>query len=321
MRMRSAGFRADVRDMGTVLSQALPALAKSLSAGGAAEDLLRALTEHTPVGVFLSDTDGSCRYVNRRWCELAGVGPEKALGDGWAAAIHPDDRDRVEREWAAAAGEERDSVISYRFRRPDGTVSWIDGYASAFHGENGRLVGWVGACLDVTSHRREHLRLRLQAETDPLTGLPNRRAFDELLEAALTELARGGEPVGVVILDVDHFKDVNDTHGHRAGDETLIAVAGKLGERLRRTDVAARVGGDEFAILVREDDPSLVGDHLVAALRTLDLASGTITASAGAALARPGDSAETLLAAADGALYEAKQRGRDRVEPAAILAA
>ena len=117
-------------------------------------EILRALTGHTPVGIFVSDADGACIYVNDRWCELAGLRRENALGDGWAAALHPDDADRVRAEWAQAANGERDSVAEYRFLRPDGEVRWIQGFAAARRDPSGEVVGWVGTCLDLTVRKQ-----------------------------------------------------------------------------------------------------------------------------------------------------------------------
>jgi PAS domain S-box-containing protein len=113
-------------------------------------EILRALTKHTPVGIFVSDVDGSCVLVNDRWCELAGLSRDQALGDGWADAIHPDDVERVTSEWADAAGAERDSIAEYRFLRPDGSVIWVQGFASARRDESGHVTGWVGTIVDLT---------------------------------------------------------------------------------------------------------------------------------------------------------------------------
>lgn len=312
--------------METPLSHALPSLSDSLAPGGAAEDLLRALTEHTPVGVFLSDASGACRFVNGRWCELTGLTPERAMGDGWTAALHPDDAERVRREWIEAANEQRDSIISYRFRRPNGSVVWIDGYASAFRDRQGRLAGWIGACLDVTSHRRTETELRSQANTDTLTGLPNRRAFEELLELALTDAARGGDPASLILVDIDHFKQINDTHGHLAGDEVLAAVARIIRGRLRQRDIAARIGGDEFAVIARTGSPETLASQILVAIRSETKLDGNrplpITASAGIATSTEATTQpRAFVEAADHALYRAKQRGRDRAESSLHIAA
>ena len=268
------------------------------------------MTAHTPVGIFLSDERGGCRFVNGRWCELTGLSPEQAAGDGWAQALHPEDRERVAAEWKRAADEGRDSVISYRFLRADGRVVWIDGYASAFHDADGRLAGWVGACLDVSAHRRTQTELWTQAHTDALTGLPNRRALDALLADGLE---RGAQ--SLIMIDLDHFKRINDRHGHPAGDRVLVRVAETLRKRLRRSDIAVRLGGDEFAVLVDLDDPIPLARELLRAIRAIRIdCHGTeiaVTASAGSASGdRTGN--RGLIEAADHALYRAKHAGRNR---------
>ncbi len=138
---------------------------------GSTPELLKALTAHTPVGVFVSDRDGACVYVNERWCELTGLSSPEALGDGWSATLHPDDRERVAAEWAAASAEGRDSVVEYRFLRPDGSVTWVKGYASAVYGAEG-LLGWVGSLLELTEYRAAMQALSTERETF-------RAAFDD----------------------------------------------------------------------------------------------------------------------------------------------
>jgi diguanylate cyclase (GGDEF)-like protein/PAS domain S-box-containing protein len=299
--------------MEKLLSRALPELAGSITAGGAAENLLRAVTEHTPVGIFLSDEHGSCRFVNARWCELAGLTQDQAAGDGWAQALHPDDCERVAKEWQQAAVEGRDSIISYRFQRRDGHVVWIDGYASAFYDVEGKHTGWIGACMDVSAHRRTQADLWTQAHTDPLTGLPNRRALDELLSPD------GGldrSKLSLVLIDLDHFKEINDTYGHPVGDQVLIAVADALRSRVRDSDFPIRLGGDEFAVLVRTNQPIPLVKDLLSAIRAVRITCGdstiAVTASAGTAAMSERDASDfNLFETADHALYRAKRQGRD----------
>jgi PAS domain S-box-containing protein len=135
-----------------------------------ADEMVRALTADTPYGIFRSDAEGGCLYVNQRWCELSGLAVEEALGDGWIAALHPDDRERVLGEWSDAATSGRDSIVEYRFRRPDGGVSWIEGYATALHDEQGAVSGWVGTCLDLTARKQAERELERLANYDPLTS-------------------------------------------------------------------------------------------------------------------------------------------------------
>ncbi len=539
----------------------------------AGEDVIGVLAAHTPVGIFVSDVEGKAVYVNERWCELAGMSPDEALGDGWRAALHQDDAQQVNPEWDAAAEAGRDSVAEYRFVRPDGSVSWIEGYASALHDNDGQLLGWVGTCLDLTArkeaeeqfrrafdeapigmalvspggrwlqvnvalcrllgyqadeltemtfmdvtHRDDleaslaHSRRQLEGETDsaaiqkrfvrrdggsvwvsmtstlvrdtrggpshfvaqvedvtervlaqkalreaeerfrrafddapigmallgldgrwqrvnsklceitghgedallgrtfaeithpddvsgnteglerlvsgqlpvlvvekrylrpdgktvwvrvssslvrdadgapahvvaqiedisdrrrtehrlkeladhdPLTGLLNRRRLDEELRTTLLRIRRHGGRAALLLFDIDRFKTVNDSFGHKAGDDVLCALAGILRGRLRATDVVARLGGDEFAVLLFEaspEDARRVADELAASIRAMRVPREgghvSITVSAGVVLLDPqttGDEDEALVAA-DRALYTAKRDGRDRVALAA----
>ncbi len=129
-----------------------------------AHEMLRALTAHAPYGIFRSNIEGACEYVNERWCDLAGLSYEQALGDGWKAALHPDDAERVLGEWAQASEEGRDSIVEYRFRRPDGRIAWIEGFATALHNDRGELTGWLGTCLDLTARKLVDEELRVAGE-------------------------------------------------------------------------------------------------------------------------------------------------------------
>ncbi len=548
----------------------------------APEAIFRSLAHHTPVGIFVSNADGRCEYVNGRWCELTGLTPEQALGDGWAAAIHPDDAARVRAEWAEASQAGRDSIVEYRFLRPDGTTCWIQGFAAAHRDENGVIAGWVGTCLDLTArieaeealldsserfrvafdnapigvalltpdgrwfhvnsalcellgytaeelyqrtfqeithpedlevnldrnrqqlaggewekriekryirsdgeavwvalsnevvfdpdgnplyfvahiedvtHRRQtegalrdaeerfrrafedapigmslvacdgrflrvnrtlseitgysteellarsfqdithpddlgadldqaerlladeirayqmekryrradgsivwvmisvslvrdgsgqplyfvaqieditarrHAAEELQdlADHDWLTGLLNRRRFTEELQRELKRLARRPDrTAALLILDVDRFKDVNDSLGHRAGDEVLRSVAETLLRRLRASDVVSRIGGDEFAALVvdlnDDDEARTIADDIADAIRSQTILTpvGTtdITVSIGVVAlgAHHAGHEDQALITADNAMYQAKRNGRNQIALAA----
>jgi two-component system CheB/CheR fusion protein len=131
------------------------------------------LLDFAPVGIFETDAEGNCLYVNRRWCELAGMAPEQAMGTGWVAALHPDDRERVRREWYDAAAAGREFVSEYRFRTPDGRVTWLQGSAAGVRDESGNIAGFAGTLNDITDRRRAELELRaaraqLQYVTDTM---------------------------------------------------------------------------------------------------------------------------------------------------------
>jgi PAS domain S-box-containing protein len=164
-----------------------------LSGDGAesSDAILRALAAHTPLGLFVSDADGCCVYVNERWCELTGLTPAQARGAGWSAAIHPADAERVGREWADSQTTGGDSVAEFRFLRPDGGVSWIQRFATALRDDEGRVTGWVGSCLDLTT--------RMHAEDAAAqSGARFQAAFDSA-------------PIGVALTSLDgRWVDVNE---------------------------------------------------------------------------------------------------------------
>jgi diguanylate cyclase (GGDEF)-like protein len=169
------------------------------------------------------------------------------------------------------------------------------------------------------THREARLRqaLALAAETDPLTGLLNRRSFNPHLEALVTEAVAHGRSLSVVMFDLDHFKRLNDTHGHPTGDRTLEAVAAILQSQSRGDDLVSRFGGEEFAVALpraTNADARAYTERVADALRLLQIAAGlTVSISAGiSSLTAEQESAETLLLRADLALYAAKDAGRSR---------
>jgi diguanylate cyclase (GGDEF)-like protein len=156
----------------------------------------------------------------------------------------------------------------------------------------------------------EHLSL-----SDPLTGLGNRRAFDEALAAELSRARRTGTPLGLVMLDVDHFKRFNDRHGHQAGDDALVSVARVLNEVARAEDRACRIGGEEFAVLLPGGDEAAahaLAERIRAGVAAAEAAE-RVTVSLGVAATSGEHDADALVAAADARLYEAKRAGRNRV--------
>ncbi len=173
---------------------------------------------------------------------------------------------------------------------------------------------------DVTERRRYEQRLQHLADHDSLTGLYNRRRFDEEVERELSRTARSGSRGAAPSIDLDNFKAINDSAGHAAGDTVLREVARTLDARLRDTDVLARLGGDEFAVLLPTTGPQaarVTAEQLLEALRNCEIdVDGTlfrISASIGVALVEPGSLANEILVSADLALYAAKTEGRDRI--------
>jgi len=161
----------------------------------------------------------------------------------------------------------------------------------------------------------------MQAATDPLTGLPNKRSLDESLRRLIAQSERSGLPLSVVLIDLDHFKSVNDTYGHEMGDRVLAAFGSMLMAEQRASDVAARSGGEEFVVLLPGTDAIgalSVAEKLRVATHRLNVGGVSVTGSFGVAtFPDHGPDAARLLRLADRALYSAKHNGRDRVEQAA----
>ena len=191
-----------------------------------------------------------------------------------------------------------------------------------FRKETRDLAEWLAAQAGIAlENARLHERVQRQATTDELTGLVNRRRFLEALETELERARLFETPLSLVLADLDDFKLVNDRHGHPAGDHALQTFGDLLQEHLRKMDVAGRLGGEEFAVLLPEtgaEEAALVADRMRHALGDVPLALPggariTLTASFGIAELVPGQAAEQVLSLADAALYEAKAAGKNRV--------
>lgn len=244
--------------------------------------------------------------------------PEAAEGtpvEWWKERIHPHDLAAVNMIYARVLSRRQDSWShEYRFRAANGEYINLFSRGYVVRDEAGRAVRSIGALLDVTAARMAEQELRWAANHDPLTGLPNRKLFGEVLEAALVSASSDGSCVAVIVIDVDGFKLLNDSMGHAAGDQLLRTIAARLQANLATDATVARLGGDEFAVIVKglrqgETTGSAVSSILrgVADPLTIDEGVVEVSISAGAALwPNDGGDAEAILKSADLALYAAK---------------
>lgn len=412
----------------------------------------RQLAEGLPQLAWSCLPDGTCEYLNRRWCEYTGISQEEQLGFAWLNQVHPDDRDRLVQAWMTAVRSQEPMYIYFRVRRHDGEYRWFDTRAMPERDENGNIVRWLGTNSDVTeyettrqaladSERRfraafdhaplgmaivtveghilqanpafnqlvgfaqeqqpnrrrlnllgfkmkdishpsdweaEDRKLReLQglglpvvryekryltkdndviytvtnvslvqlsggedcylyqvvdvtdrksyesqllnlAHHDELTGLYNRAKLYEIFDTFLCASQRAGQQFAVLFLDLDNFKQINDSLGHEAGDQLLRVVARRMRKYLRQDDCVARLGGDEFIVLLRDVADKEAVCHVVELLIEkisspirLDVALVHVGMSVGVAVyPDDGDTVQALMRNADSALYDAKGRGR-----------
>jgi diguanylate cyclase (GGDEF)-like protein/PAS domain S-box-containing protein len=294
-----------------------------------AEERFRRAFEDAPIGMALVAPDGRFLRVNRTLCEFTGWSGPELLKKTFQEITHADDLGAdVDQTNLLLAGKISSFKREKRYVRPDGTIVWAALSVSLVRDSAGEPLHFVSHIEDVTERKRAHEELERLASDDPLTGLLNRRRFDEELERELKRLAREpGRRAALLVLDIDRFKLVNDSLGHRAGDDVLCAVAQTLTHRLRSSDVIARLGGDEFAALLldlhKPEDAAEIASEIAKAIGSQSILTGgeatNVTVSIGVLLldeTTGGREIDTLVAA-DNAMYRAKRAGRNRIALAA----
>lgn len=308
------------------MSKGWPELA-ALCSKGMADHRVRLVLDAVPVAVSLAGlADGRIIFMNRKFTQLYGyVAADFETVHDWVARAYPvtGQRVRAVRRWygyfrAKGTGEFEIEPVDVDIRCKDGSMK------TAIHG--GMILpdpGWALATfVDISDRKRDEILIRQLAEEDPLTGLPNRRAFEGHLEQSVAEARRDGLPMHLLVLDLDHFKSVNDRFGHQGGDLLLQQVAERLRACLRASDVVARFGGDEFGIIPgRSGGTGAVGricNKVVAELARPTVIDGVeIRAGVSIGVASfpvHGADAASLFQAADRALYQVKRSGRGRWE-------
>jgi len=307
-------------------SQSAPRLTISATRpakGGAREERERfeSAFNNAPIGMALIAMDGRWLQVNDALCRITGHTAEQLEATTLRAITHPEDvAHDAESLGRLISGEIPSDQVEVRYRHAMGHHVWVLATRSIVCDEERAPLYVVTQVQDISERKEMARRLEYVVSHDFLTGLLNRRSFEQELARELERAARYDVPGAVLLIDLDNFKDVNDTFGHKAGDDVLKGVAGLLRQRLRQTDIVARVGGDEFAVLLTQTDAEqvqIVADEVVKALglETAVLADRSIrlTASVGVAMFEGLTDVE-VLACADLAMYDAKEAGRNRCE-------
>ena len=289
----------------------------------ASERRFRSLVQNVSDLILVVNGEGRLQYASPSLERILGWTPADKDHGLNGERIHPDDVRRLRSAFVHAKRPGPNTpATTARTRHSDGSWRWLE-YSITDLRDDPSVGGWVVVARDVTERKHAEEQLVHQALHDALTGLPNRALFLDRLGLALSRLERRPGLAAVFFLDLDYFKVVNDSLGHSAGDQVLVAVAARLQSSLRDGDTAARLGGDEFAVLcddlVDEGEALQIAERLGAAVAShpVPLAGRelVVTASIGVAFAtQPDQRPEALLRDADAAMYRAKERGRARYE-------
>ncbi len=288
----------------------------------------RLLAEGSSDMVTRIGLDERLRYVSPSSVRVVGWRANQLLGSPALAGIHADDLPQVQAIVdAMKRGEKEEARVTYRNAHRTNTEVWLESTMRVTRKDNGRVDGVVAISRDITEQKKLETRLEALAVEDSLTGLANRRRFDERLQEEWARAYRDRSSLALLMIDVDRFKSYNDEYGHPAGDACLRVVAEVIAAEMQRPgDLAARYGGEEFAMLLPNTDAAgcaRIGERIRKAIRaaglvhTTNRASGCVTASLGGAACRPAlertAGVGSLIEAADQALYAAKEAGRDRL--------
>lgn len=299
-----------------------------------AAHLREAILESAPFSIIATDPDGTIRSINPTARRMLWYSSEELVGKATPALIH--DAEEVRRramELSAETGQtieagfevfvhqSRRGIVEERewsYVRKDGSRFPVNLAVTALRDSGGEISGFLGIAYDITERKRREEYTQHVADHDHLTGLPNRGVLKDRLQQALTLSLRSGKSVAVLMLDLDHFKRVNDSLGHHVGDELLVAVAGRIRACVRAADTVARMGGDEFVVVLPDMDDQASAERVAqnilrAVSEPLTIGSHDlqVTPSIGLSFSpRDGNSAGVLLRNADAAMYSAKAAGR-----------
>jgi diguanylate cyclase (GGDEF)-like protein/PAS domain S-box-containing protein len=288
------------------------------------EEVLRLITSAAQDAIVMIDNDSKVTFWNKAAVTLFGYSSEEMLGKDPHDFIVPQRYHEQQRAGFAGFAHSGEGALinnttEVEALRKDGTTFFAELSLSSVQ-IRGKWHG-IGIVRDITNRKQAEAILRQQASTDSLTGIANRREFDTVLQAEMHRAERYRQPCALMLLDIDHFKRVNDTFGHQTGDAVLRGLTKLISGMVREQDVFARWGGEEFAILAPNCNAVEVRRFAEKLRRAVELHDfpevGRVTCSFGVAEGCPGESAMSLIERVDTGLYHAKENGRNRVEVAA----
>jgi len=289
----------------------------------------RTIFDNALDGIFTTTAEGRFVRANAAMARLLGYDTKEELTNSitdMATQVYAKPGQRLE---VLGRLQEDGTLLHHEVEvlRKDGSRLWVSLSLRGIFAEDGALIRVEGVATDVSERKRVDAELTHRALSDPLTGLPNRAAFEREFERMLALAKRSGQQVGVLFMDLDGFKPINDTYGHQTGDELLRAVGVRLKSRLRVSDIAARIGGDEFGVLLwnvsGEETMERIAQEIIDSVNEpvgLDACECQVGVSIGGSLyPRHGDNQRVLIRRADEAMYEVKQSGKNTFRLASEL--
>ena len=324
--------------LGITVLTVLPVVAEQQRRRNRMRDLVtsearyRLLSDHVSDVIIHMSQRGTIRYASPAITHLTGHVPEQLHGVDFRQIVTEEHRAAVAAAWSAAVASPGEPVgVEFQALTLGGPSRWFETHFRAVTNENGEVDGLVCVTRDISQRKRIEEDLSRAALTDPLTGIPNRRAFFETAERvgalgveppAHDRVRVLGVPSALAVVDIDYFKQVNDRYGHAVGDRVLRAFAEAAVAAVRSTDFVARIGGEEFAVLLPDTElvhAEKVCQRLAKAVNALavDTPQGPVKITISAGIAALGTHPDAALAAADSALYRAKAEGRARLRVAA----
>jgi len=278
-----------------------------------------ALDKHAIVSS--TDVKGDITYANDKFCEISGYSRKELIGQNHRLLKSDEHPVKFYRGMWRTIGHGRIWHGDVKNWKKDGSEYWLKATIVPFLDESGKPFQYVSIRTDITD-QKQAVKLKVMAHHDHLTGLPNRNLFGDRLMLAIAEAKRRGGQLAFMYLDLDKFKPINDKLGHGVGDEVLKEAARRLKENIREIDTVARIGGDEFAVILAPpitlDDSKRTAERLLQVLSEPIQAKGhecTVSASIGVSLyLKDATDAEELVKCADSAMYRVKDSGRNGVE-------
>ena len=293
------------------------------------EARFRLMADSAPVLIWMTDADQSAVWLNKHWLDFTGRELQREMGSGWLESVYPSHAELVKKLFDWHFSLRKPFSVEYRLRRHDGEYRWIINSGVPRLNKKGEFVGFIGSCIDITKHKEMEEELWELATTDGLTGFLNRRHFLVRLQDEFDRMQRKPDSSSsVLMLDLDHFKSINDNYGHSTGDAVLKHFADIVRGQQRKIDIVGRVGGEEFAIILPDTEireASVFAERLRKSLADEPLpqegAMIEVTVSIGvASLSCASKSPDSVLSEADRALYVAKESGRNQVALSSVEA-